>query len=333
MKPINEIHSLLSAPSKIVITAHQNPDADALGSSLALQKYLQSQGHTVTIISSTDFPDFLDWMPGSQDILILEKTGHATLAALNEAAILFCLDFNIHTRTKNLSPHLQTYQGVKVLIDHHMFPDTDYFDFGISQPNRSSTCEMVYNFIMEANHAEYITKEMADCLYAGTMTDTGSFKYSGTTAYTHRMVAHLIDLGLVPNAIHQAVFDNYSERRLRLLGHILSNNMEILEEHNAAIMHLSQFDMAKFEVANGDTEGLVNYPLSLKNVNFSTFISVKGAEDIRMSFRSKGAIDVNEFARKYFNGGGHVNAAGGKGLETLELTLQKLKTALLEYCN
>jgi bifunctional oligoribonuclease and PAP phosphatase NrnA len=331
MKPLSEINSLLNNAQNIVITTHQNPDADALGSSLGLQQYLQMLGHTVTVISSTDFPDFLSWMKGAGDILIFEKQADETLAALHASSILFCLDFNIHSRTKNLSPHLQAFKGTKVLIDHHMQPDEDFFDYGISTPGKSSTCEMIYDFIFASNDVYKINKSIAECLYAGTMTDTGSFRYEGTTAQTHSMVADLIKAGVVPNTVHQNIFDTYPERRLRLLGHILCNNLQVFNDQNAALMTLNLAEMDTFDVQNGDTEGIVNYPLSIGNVNFSTFITEKGKDDIRMSFRSKGSIDVNAFARTYFSGGGHLNAAGGKGLETLDATVSRYLEALKEF--
>ncbi len=331
MKPLSDINNLLTNAKNIVITTHQNPDADALGSSLGLQLFLQQAGHNVTVISSTDFPDFLDWMPGAQDILILEKQEAVTIEALNKADILFCLDFNIHTRTKNLSQHLIGFTGIKVLIDHHMQPDEAYFDYGLSLPAKSSTCEMVYDYITTTASVNVITKDIASCLYAGVMTDTGSFRYEGTTADTHLMIAQLLKTGVIPNTIHQNIFDTYPERRLRLLGHLLCNNLQIIDNKNAALMCISLQEMNTFDVQNGDTEGIVNYPLSIKEVHFSTFISEKGKNDIRMSFRSKGNIDVNAFARKYFNGGGHMNAAGGKGLETLEATVAQFKIALEEF--
>jgi bifunctional oligoribonuclease and PAP phosphatase NrnA len=333
MKPISEIKWNTGNGRNIVITTHQNPDADALGSSLGLQQYLQLLGYNVTVISSTDFPEFLNWMPGANKIIVLEKNENETLIALQQAEILFCLDFNIHTRTKDLSPHLANFEGTKILIDHHMQPDLEYFDYGTSITSKSSTCEMVYDFIVANGDISKINQSIAECLYAGVMTDTGSFRYDNTTADTHKMIASLIEQGVTPNIIHERIFDTTPETRLRLLGHLLCNNLQIISKKHVAIMHISMQEMNTFDVKNGDTEGMVNYPLSIATINFSTFITEKGTNDIRMSFRSKGDIDVNAFARKYFNGGGHKNAAGGKGLSTLAETLDRFYVAIDEYIN
>jgi bifunctional oligoribonuclease and PAP phosphatase NrnA len=332
MKPLSEVCELLSAPQQIVITTHQNPDADALGSSLGLAHFLRNRGHQVIIISSTDFPPFLAWMNGASDIVIYEQEADKVRSILAASTMLWCLDFNIITRTKNLATELQNYPGTKVIIDHHLQPDSAYFDYGISQPEKSSTCEMIYDYIISENGLAEINQSMAECLYAGCMTDTGSFRFSGTSSDTHRMVANLLDKGVVPHLLHSQIFDTFPERRLKLLGHILCNCLSFFPEQNAALISLSNADSKQYLVQQGDTEGMVNYPLGVAGIQMSTFMHDKDGE-IRISFRSKGDLDVNEFARKYFNGGGHKNAAGGKSDLPLAETITLFKQSLKEYIN
>jgi bifunctional oligoribonuclease and PAP phosphatase NrnA len=332
MKPIAELDSLLSTPQKIVITTHQNPDADAFGSSLGLMHYLQAKGHQVTVVSSTYYTNFLKWMPGCDSILIYEKEAHAVKQALHNSTILFCLDFNVYTRTATLANEIKDYAGTKVIIDHHLYPDEAYFDYGISLPSKSSTCEMVYDYIASQQGTNLINKNISECLYAGVMTDTGGFRYYNTSADTHRMTAHLLEKGAVPSQIAENIFDTYEEKRLRLLGHLFSNRLEIIKDKNAALIYVSAQDAEQFAVGQGDTEGIVNYPLSISGINFSTLMTQKENE-IRISFRSKGDVNVNEFARTYFNGGGHHNAAGGKSDADLAQTIAAFHVALQKFFN
>ncbi len=330
MQSIDKIAPLMVTPQKVVITTHQNPDADALGSSLALAIYFQKLNHQVTVISSTPYPTYLAWMAQSQNIVIFEHDPAKTIETLKNSTMLWCLDFNVITRTKTLSKLLANYQGTKVLIDHHIGPDEHYFNFGVSSTSKSSTCEMVYDYIIANNHAAYIDADIASCLYAGTMTDTGSFRFSSTTASTHFMVGHLLEAGAVPNKIHEAIFDTFPEKRLRLLGHVFCNRLEIIKPHNFALIALTEEDMQQYSVGQGDTEGIVNYPLSIGEVSMSAFMSPKEGE-VRISFRSKGDVNVNEFAKKYFEGGGHFNAAGGKSTLSLSDTITKFKQVIKEH--
>jgi bifunctional oligoribonuclease and PAP phosphatase NrnA len=331
MKNLSQLQELLAQPKNICITTHQNPDADALGSSLALSHYLRAKGHTTTIISSTPYPQNLAWMNGSKEVQILYSHNKNDIQQLIDASdIFFCLDFNVHTRTKDLSPLLQAYNGIKVLIDHHMEPDTAFFNYGLSQPELSSTCEMIYNFICDNNDQALITKHIAECIYAGTMTDTGSFRFSSTSASTHHMVANLMQAGVVPNYVHEQIFDVFPERRLRLLGYVLDKRLVVLPQLKAAYMWLDEKDTMAFDIQQGDTEGFVNYPLGISGVTTAIFVTTRDGE-VRMSFRSKGDVDVNQFARTYFNGGGHQNASGGKGLGSVEQTLVALLTALKQW--
>jgi phosphoesterase RecJ-like protein len=329
MKSLNEIFPLLAEPKKIAITFHQKPDADAMGSGLGLYNFLIQFGHTVTVISPTNWPAFLSWMPGAKKVIDFEMQTENAMSALKEAEWLFCLDFNVLNRTKNMEPVIENLDCIKILIDHHQQPQTEVFDYGLSDTNKSSTAEMVFDFIVSSGNEEKINTEVSECLYAGVMTDTGSFRFNSTSADVHRMVARLKEGGLNHSQIHENLFDNFLEGRFRFFGNTLLNRMEIFYEYNTALIAIPQKDLIKFNVKTGDTEGLVNFPLSIKGIKLAAIIIDRGDER-KSSFRSKGGFDVNTFARKYFNGGGHFNAAGGKNKESLEEVIAKFKQAIKE---
>lgn len=317
MESLNQIFPLLLQPKKVVITTHQKPDGDAMGSSLGLYNFLIQFGHSVTVISPTNWANFLNWMPGTKTVLDYERQTEEANNAIDEADWIFCLDFNTLSRTKRMEENLVKASGKRILIDHHQEPQADKFAYGESDTTKSSTCEMVYDFIVASGYGDKITKEVAECLYAGVMTDTGSFRFPATSANVHRMVATLKDKGLEHGPVHEALFDNSSESLFRFLGNVLLNRMEIFYEYNTALIAIPQSDLIKFNIKTGDTEGLVNYPLGIEGIKLAVIIIDRG-EERKSSFRSKGAFDVNTFARKYFNGGGHFNAAGGQNKETLE---------------
>jgi phosphoesterase RecJ-like protein len=329
MKPISEIFPLLEEPKNIVITFHQKPDADAMGSGLGLYNFLIQFGHTVTVISPTNWAGFLSWMPGAKKVLDFEMQNEKALNALKDAQWLFCLDFNVLSRARNMEPVINRLTCTKILIDHHQQPQTEAFDYGISNTLKSSTAEMVFDFIINSGHAEKINIDVSECLYAGVMTDTGSFRFNSTSADVHRMVAKLKETGLNHSQIHENLFDNFMEGRFRFFGNTLLNRMEIFYEYNTALIAIPQKDLIKYNVKTGDTEGLVNFPLSIKGIKLAAIIIDRGDER-KSSFRSKGGFDVNTFARKYFNGGGHFNAAGGKNTESLDEVIAKFKKAIKE---
>jgi phosphoesterase RecJ-like protein len=327
MKSLNEIFPLLEVSKNVVITFHQKPDADAMGSGLGLYNFLIQFGHKVTVISPTNWAAFLKWMPGAKKVLDFEMQNEKALKALNAAEWLFCLDFNVLNRTRNMEPVIKDLKCIKILIDHHQQPQTEVFDYGMSDPDKSSTAEMVYDFIINSGHAKKINKEVAECLYAGVMTDTGSFRFNSTSADVHTMVAMLKGTGFDHSQVHENLFDNFLESRFRFFGNVLLNRMEIFYEYNTALIAIPQKDLIKYNVKTGDTEGLVNFPLSIKGIKLAAVIIDRGDER-KSSFRSKGGFDVNTFARKYFNGGGHFNAAGGKNTEPLEEVVKKFKKAI-----
>ncbi len=329
MKRISEIYPLLEEPKNIVITFHQKPDADAMGSGVGLYNFLIQFGHKVTVISPTNWAGFLSWMPGAKKVLDFEMQKEKALKALNSAEWLFCLDFNVLNRTRNMEPVIKDLKCIKILIDHHEQPQTEAFDYGESNTEKSSTAQMVYDFIVNSGHAKMINKEIAECLYAGVMTDTGSFRFNSTSADVHTMVAALKGTGFDHSQVHENLFDNFLESRFRFFGNVLLNRMEIFYEYNTALIAIPQSDLIKFNVKTGDTEGLVNFPLSIKGITLAAVIIDRGDER-KSSFRSKGGFDVNTFARKYFNGGGHFNAAGGKNTEPLEEVVKKFKKAIKE---
>lgn len=328
MKPIEEIKPLLESPKKVVITMHQKPDADAMGSSLAMYHYLRQKGHEVAVISPTNFPDFLKWMPGSEQVLDFESMQEKALVALEGIELLFCLDFNALYRTKAMAPYLEPLKCIKILIDHHLEPHPT-FDYGVSDTAASSTAQLVYETLYKLGEEQYITTEIAQCIYAGTMTDTGSFRFASTSARVHRMVADLLDRGLKHELIHQAIYDNFLENRLRFIGHSLLHRMEVFYEYNTAMMAIPYADLKRFDLQTGDTEGLVNFLLSIQGIKMAALI-IDRREEIKLSFRSKGDFDVNTFARKYFEGGGHFNASGGRSSDSLERTVQRFVTAVEE---
>ncbi|TCJ18963.1 bifunctional oligoribonuclease/PAP phosphatase NrnA [Flaviaesturariibacter flavus] len=330
MQAISEIYPLLAGPARrIAITMHQKPDADAMGSTLGLRHVLVQLGHTVQVISPTNWARWVDWMPGAKDVLDYELHRAAADAWLDSADWLFCLDFNHMGRTKNMAPKLTALKCVKVLIDHHQEPDEAMFTYGVSDTSKSSTCEMVYDFIVGAGLQEKINDDAAQCLYAGVVADTGSFRFSSTGASVHHMVGYLKERGLDHTKIHEALYDNYLENRLRFLGHVLMNRMEVIYELNTALISIPKADLLKFDIKTGDTEGLVNYPLSIQGIKL-VGLCIDRDEERKWSFRSKGEFDCNTFARRYFEGGGHFNAAGGRDSLSLSETVRRFREAINE---
>lgn len=329
MQPIEEIYRLLDQPRKVVIIMHQKPDADAMGSSLGLFHFLKKLGHAPTVISPTNWAEWLKWMPGCPGVIDFEYSTTQAIAVLEQAEWVFCLDFNNMARTRSMATRLRKLKSVRILIDHHQQPETECFAYGASDVEKSSTSEMVYDFIVGSGHAGLIDIDIAACLYAGVMTDTGSFRFPGATAAVHRMVAALKDTGLNHTQIHENLFDNFLENRLRFIGYVLQTKMDIFYEHNAALISIPWKDLVRFDIKTGDTEGLVNYPLSIQGIKMAALI-IDRDEEVKCSFRSKGDFDVNTFARRYFDGGGHFNAAGGHSSDSLELTVQRFIAAMKE---
>jgi phosphoesterase RecJ-like protein len=322
------IKELLALPKKIVIIPHRNPDGDAMGSTLGLYHFLLQKGHQATVIAPNEFPDFLDYLPASDTVKVFEKETEISTRLLKEAEVVFTLDFNTLSRTGDqMEAVLKAITPTFIMIDHHQKPDT-YAAYTFSDTNYGSTCEMVYHFIHGLGEEQYINKTVATCLYTGIVTDSGSFRYPLTTGTTHRIVADFIDKGVDNSTIHSLLFDNHSHNRIQILARALQN-MKVLPAYKTSYTSLSQEELNSFGHAKGDTEGIVNYGLSMKDINFTAFFTENKDEGIiKISFRSKGGFDVNQYARQYFSGGGHINAAGGKSTESLEATIQKFIATL-----
>jgi phosphoesterase RecJ-like protein len=323
-KDIKEIHELLATPKKIAIIPHRSPDGDAMGSTLGLYHFLLKLNHQPTVIAPNDFPKFLAWLPGSETVLIYENDREKNSAVLQEAELIFTLDFNALHRTGEMENVLNKLTVPMIMIDHHELPG-NYATYTYSDTGFGSTCEMIYNLIGFLNQKSLIDKTIATCLYTGIMTDSGQFRYPKTTGTTHRIVAEFIDLGVENTEIPTLIFDNNSSERLQLLGRALQN-MVVFNDQKTAYSKLSQKELDEFNYVKGDTEGIVNYGLTIKGIIFAAiFIEHRDENIIKISFRSQGNFDVNQFARDHFNGGGHINAAGGKSYDTLENTIKKFE--------
>lgn len=321
---IQAIQQLLATPKKIAIIPHRGPDGDAMGSTLGLYHFLLKNNHQPTVIAPNDFPDFLAWLPGSETVKIFEKDTQNCTKILEEAELIFTLDFNAFHRTGEMEHTLAKLTAPFIMIDHHQKPD-DYAAYTYSDTSFGSTCEMIYNFISFLGKKEDIDKTIATCIYTGILTDSGSFRFPGTTGNTHRIIAELIDLGVENTQIPVLLYDNSSYSRLQLLGRALQN-MKVFEEHKTSYSSLTQDELDSFNYVKGDTEGIVNYGLSIKGIVFTAiFIENKDEKIIKISFRSQGGFDVNQFARDHFNGGGHSNAAGGRSETSMEETLKKFE--------
>lgn len=330
MPKMQAFKALLDTPKEIVITTHQNPDADALGSSLGLAGFLKKKGHKVTVITPTDYPDFLKWMKGNEEVIVFNANNEAKSAKLVENAdMIFCLDFSSLKRINELGELVRAAKGKKVLIDHHLDPE-DFADFKFWSTKAAATAELVYDLIFKLGYRELVDKDIAESLYAGIMTDTGSFKHSNTTAAVHKITAELIQRGADTSKVAKLIYDTNSIERIKFIGFALSERLHILPKYKTAYFSISLEDLDKFKSKTGDTEGLVNYALSIKGIVMSAVI-IENEELIKLSFRSIGEFPVNEIAREYFEGGGHKNAAGGKSMLSLDDTIKKLLSILPLY--
>lgn len=326
---ISYLFQLIREKSEILITTHYNPDGDAIGSSMALFHFLKSQGIKVNVLIPNELPSFLEWLPGCDQVVNYSENQELGNDMISRADLIFCLDYNGLGRVKLFTDELRAASATRVLIDHHLKPENE-FDLSFSITSVSSTSELVYRIIKEAGMQDSVSREMAECIYVGIMTDTGSFSYSCNTSDTFNIVAKLIDCGIDVEKIHRMVYDTYSESRMRLLGHCLGSNMKVLPEHATAYIWLSKEELNHFSYQQGDTEGVVNYALSIKNVAVAALFTERD-DRIRVSLRSKGEFSVNDFARIHCNGGGHRNAAGGDVFKTLTEALVWFESLLPAY--
>jgi len=330
-KDILQIKKLLFGHKDIVIIVHYNPDGDAIGASLALMMYLQQNGHRVHILAPNPYPDFLEWMPKCETILLATENHKLCIEKIQTADIIFCIDFNTLKRTGTLQKALEESTSPKILIDHHINPDTS-FDIMYSIPETtSSACELIYNFIVNIMDGEkFMNKQIAECLYVGIITDTGSLSYSCNNESTYHILGNLFQYGIDGENIHLKVYDTYSESRIKLLGYCLAERLTVLDEFATSFIYLTKEDLTKYNYKQGDTEGIVNYGLSINTVRFTALFSERD-DRIRVSFRSKGDFNVNDFAVKHFKGGGHKNASGGNSYITMDETISQFKSLLEQY--
>lgn len=321
---------LLTEPRRIVITTHHKPDGDALGSSLGLYHFLKKYNHIVQVVVSSDFPDFLDWLPGRSDVIEYPKQSALSCKLLEEAEIIFCLDYSALSRTNILEPLIAGSPAQKWMIDHHLEPE-DFADLIYWDSKAAATAQLIYTFISDILQAEdKIDADIASCLYTGIMTDTGSFRFRNTNAAVHSIIGQLIEAGARNWEIHEQVYNSSSEKRLKFLGYALLNCLEVIPEYNTAFFAISKEDLAQFEITTGDTEGLVNYALSIKGIRLAALI-IDRTELIKLSLRSIGDIPCNEICKRYFNGGGHLNASGGSSHESLTTVVETFKSLLPAY--
>ena len=326
----SKFKSLISKSNNIVIVTHYNPDGDAMGSSLALYNYLVKIDKNVTVITPNEYADFLHWLPGNKKVIAFTKQQKKATTIITNSDLIFTLDFNSLSRLEGLGELIKKTIAKKILIDHHQQPD-NYATLMYHDVAACSTCELVYEFICGLGGKKLIDIDIAACLYTGIMTDTGSFRFDSVTPNTHKILAELLATGLKPSTVHSSIYDTYSTSRVKLLGYCLTEKMVVIPELQTAYMALSEKELQKFDYQKGDTEGIVNYPFSIKGITFCAFFS-EGDGKIKISFRSKGKFDVNQFARKYFNGGGHINAAGGRSdVNDLQKTVDQFLSLLPTY--
>ncbi|NND35031.1 MAG: bifunctional oligoribonuclease/PAP phosphatase NrnA [Saprospiraceae bacterium] len=326
MNSIDAILPFLKESRRIIVTTHPNPDADALGSSLAMFHFLRGRGHDVTVVTPTDYPDFLKWMPGNDNVVIYDQCKEKCHQWVAECDIIFCLDFSMLDRLKELGEHVRNTSAKKAVIDHHLDPE-DFADFEMLDTKASATAELIFDFILKMEGREEITTEIANCIYAGILTDTGGFKHPSTTAKVHRIVADLIDMGAAANFVNREIYDTNSVNRLRFLGYALLEKLVVRQDLKIAYFVISAKDFERFGLKTGDTEGLVNYALSIKDIVMATVI-IEREEEVRLSFRSVGNYAVNLFANDHFEGGGHKNASGGVSHEALEPTISRFESLI-----
>ena len=328
MKNLEEFKQLLSQPKQIVVTVHTNPDADALGSGLGLTSILQQLGHSVSLVTPNEYPDFLKWMKGNDEVIVYEKHEDEINDRINAADIIFCLDFSDLKRIGELGEQVRNSTAVKVMIDHHLEPE-DFADYEYWSIEAGATAELIYDLSEELGWTKFIGPEEADCLYSGIMTDTGGFRHPNTTKHIHEVTAKLIEHGANTSRVAKLIYDTNTESRLRLMGFALSQRLVVMKEYQAAYIYITLDDQKKFNIQKGDTEGLVNYALSIASIRLAAMFT-ESNDIVKISFRSVGRFSVNEFARNHFSGGGHANAAGGKSDVNLQDTIERFKSLVIE---
>jgi len=323
-----DLKELLNTPQNVAILSHRNPDGDAIGSSLAMRHFLEQLGHTAHVLFPSEYPEEFEFLPGAEDIMIWDIQPEESKQMLQRKNMFVFLDFNSLSRIDKMGEFVRELPGRRLLIDHHLYPE-NMADYIFSETSASSTCELVYRFILAAGMGQKINPKVGECIYTGLITDTGSFKHA-TNAEVFRIAADLIDRGVDDTYVQNKIFNSLKEKHLRLLGHCLASRMEILPEYRTGLIWLTKKDYEEFGIQRGDTEGIVNYLLMIKEVKMAAFIHNQ-PNIVKISLRSKGDLDVQEICRQHFNGGGHKNAAGAFSHDSLKVTIQKFKDILPLY--
>jgi len=313
----------------IAIVPHENPDGDAIGSAIGLAEVLTDYGHTVNIVSPNSYPEFLKWFSSDVNIIHFNKNKKAGKETIQNADVLVCVDFNEIGRSEKIEKTIEKFTKTKILIDHHPNP-TNFCDYMISEPSYSSTAELIYDVVHQIGLEENITHNAAEALYTGVLTDTGSFSHNTSRPNTFKVVSELMKFGIDTEKIQSSVYHNFSAERMKLLGYCLNEKMEVYPEFRTAVISISRQELKRFKFEPGDTEGFVNYPLSINNIVFSA-IFIEKEDFVKASFRSKGDFPANKFAREHFSGGGHLNAAGGESKLSMQDTLKKFTQLLPEF--
>lgn len=330
MQNIQSFQEFLSVPRKVLVIPHFKPDADALGSSLGLAGYFKKKGHLVQVISPSDYPDFLTWLPGNADVQVFTKEKIKDFEKTTVGSdLICCLDFSSLKRINELGELVEKSPAKKLLIDHHLEPE-DFADFAQWDGTAASTAELVYSLIHDLHDEAFVDQDIANCLYAGLMTDTGGFRHSNTSKKVFETAAALVTHGADPARVSKLIYDTNTLERMRLMGFVLNEKLQVLPEYRTAYIALRIEDLKKYSSQTGDTEGLVNFGLSVKGVRLAVLISER-KENVKLSFRSLGDFSVNDFARKHFEGGGHKNAAGGQTTLSFDETLKKFLDLLPQY--
>lgn len=328
---VDHVEKWFEKAEKIVIVSHVSPDGDAIGSSLGLYHFLQTQEKTVNVIVPNQFPDFLKWMPGAKDVIIYDRYKDFADRLIREADVICCLDFNELKRIDTMEEAVRNASARKMLVDHHLNPG-NFADITISHPDISSTSELVFRLICRLGNFDDITREGAECIYTGMMTDTGGFTYNSNNREIYYIISELLSKGIDKDQIYRNTFNTHTEGRLRLMGYVLYEKMEIYRDFNSALIWLTKEDQRKFQYRKGDTEGFVNMPLTMQGIRFSCFLREDTEKDmIKVSLRSVGDFPCNKVASDFFGGGGHLNASGGEVYGTMDEAISLFKQALIKY--
>jgi phosphoesterase RecJ-like protein len=326
-KDFEQLEKLLQNPKKVVITTHHKPDGDAMGSAMGLYNFLIKNDHQVEVITSSDYPSFLHWMKNNDQVIHFHEGQSKAINLIEEAELIFCLDYNQLSRTEALAEHIDKSNAIKVLIDHHLEPDS-FCDINFSFVTSCATCEVLYHILSKLDDT-LIDQQIAECLYTGIMTDTGSFRFDATSYDTHIVAARLLEKGVSPATVHERIYDDFSEDRTRFLGHCIQNKLVVLPQFKTAYISVTLEEQEKFNNKTGDTEGIVNYALSIKGVVMAALF-IEHKDLIKISFRSKGTFSVRDLSSKHFNGGSYRNSAGGRSHASLDTTIDRFKTILVE---